>query len=107
MKIIYISGPMSGYLNKNYDAFNEAAAKLRMQGYEVLNPAEPPEIDGWEWADYMRRDIVMLMEADTIATLPNWDQSRGAKIEVDLAKNLGMNVIEVISLLKEEMIKVG
>ena len=32
---IYIAGPMTGYPNFNFDAFNEAAAILRDAGWTV------------------------------------------------------------------------
>lgn len=99
METIYISGPMSGYPNKNYDAFNQAAEALRGKGFRVLNPAEPPDVEGWEWVDYMRRDVIMLMEADGVATLPDAHRSKGARIEINLAKELGMSVVPIERLL--------
>jgi len=40
MKTIYLSGPMSGLPGFNFPAFHAAAAKLRADGFTVLNPAE-------------------------------------------------------------------
>lgn len=37
---IYIAGPMRGYPEFNFPAFNEATAKLRAEGHDVFNPAE-------------------------------------------------------------------
>ena len=36
----YIAGPMTGRPNNNFQAFHAAAANLRGQGHEVVNPAE-------------------------------------------------------------------
>ncbi len=47
----------------------------------------------------MRRAIAALMQADAVVKLPGWNQSRGANIEVKLAVNLGMPVIDYETLL--------
>jgi hypothetical protein len=40
----------------------------------------------------MRRDIKALMDCDTVATLPGWQDSCGASLEVHIGKALGMTV---------------
>ena len=87
---IYVAGPMTGLPDHNFPAFMAAAAKLRDQGHHVENPADGGLVDGWTWADYMRRCIGQLITCDTIALLPNWHTSRGAMIELRLAEDLGM-----------------
>ena len=108
---IYLSGPMTGLPEYNYRAFHAAARKLRSLGHTVVNPAELHP-HGWlrrllhrvlrvlrlvrgkqlapTWADYMRADIRALLDCEAIALLPGWEQSRGARIEVSLAAELGM-----------------
>lgn len=91
MKIIYISGPMSGLPDLNFPAFNAAAAELRADGYTVLNPAEKQE-EGkpdMTWEDYMRIDIRMMMDCNAIYMLPGWTKSRGARLEQLIAVELG------------------
>lgn len=90
---IYLSGKMSGIKNFNRDYFNKVAEKLRLTGREIYNPAEiigPPE---WSWADYMRRALELMMHCDTIYVLQGYESSRGAKIEIALAKELEMTII--------------
>lgn len=93
---LYVCGPMTGFENFNYDAFNLAAAHLRLSGYEVENPADAEgenttgEPQLWHW--YMRRAITKLMLCDGIALLDGWEASKGAQIEVNLAYNLGMEL---------------
>ena len=36
---IYIAGPMSGYPNLNWNAFDEKEKQLTAAGFEVVNPA--------------------------------------------------------------------
>ena len=37
---IYIAGPMTGYAEMNFPAFNTAAARVRALGHEAVNPVE-------------------------------------------------------------------
>ena len=93
--IIYISGPMTGLPEFNFPAFHAAAAQLRGLGYQVINPAEFGEGEGKTWADYMRKDIKALMDCTHVAVLPRWENSKGARLEVYLAGQLGMPVKDV------------
>ena len=92
---VYISGPMSGLADSNYPAFFVAAERARELGYEPLNPAEnAPE--GGTHDQYMRRGIRMLMDADEVWMLPNWSLSRGAFLEIHIAKNIHTPVYELV-----------
>ena len=86
---IYVSGPMTGVPGLNRPAFNRAAKMLRKKGYKVINP---PELDRNEprrsWEGCLQRDITYLMQCDKVATLPRWNKSRGAKLEIYIAKML-------------------
>lgn len=88
---VYISGPMTGLPGYNYQAFLEAETKLRAQGYEVENPArnEPQDC----WLDYMRQAVAQLAECDAVHLLPGWKDSRGAQVEYQLARGLGLWVM--------------
>ena len=89
----YISGPMSNLPEFNYPAFHAAAAQLRSEGLEVVNPAELTEpAEHLEWHHYMRADIKALMDCDVVYVLDGWHESKGARIEVNLAYDLGMKV---------------
>ncbi len=101
MKKVYIAGPMTGYDDWNFPAFFEAERQLLELGYEVINPAHN---DGstyeealasansgkhsWGW--YMRRDLKHVLEVDIICLLPNWRSSKGALLEVEVAKALDL-----------------
>lgn len=91
MKVIYLSGPMTGYPQLNFPAFNLAAARLRVHGLTVMNPAELCP-DGGTWAACMRADIRALCECDTIVMLPGWEKSNGAHLELQLAHRLEMDI---------------
>lgn len=87
---MYISGPMTSHPEYNFPLFNATADMLRTRGYTVENPATKGVIDGWEWEDYLRYDLRALSHCDAIYTLPGWQESRGARLEVHVATELGM-----------------
>lgn len=89
---IYISGPMTGYPDFNRDLFNRVALELRSQGCTVLNPAEIQGHDDWDWSDWMREAIKMLLFARSVVLLPDWNSSRGASLEYEIAFNLGLEI---------------
>jgi hypothetical protein len=115
--ILYLAGPMTGKSFLNYPAFFRAEETLKVNGFDVLNPArideqyptecmKPQRIVGfyevydfckacaecnfrtWQW--YMRKAVAMLLQADGVALLPEWTESRGAKVEVKIADCLEM-----------------
>lgn len=89
---IYVAGPMTGIDDFNYPAFNAVADRLRVQGYEVENPAEHGTVKGAQWADYMAYDLTRLGLCGAIYLLPGWSKSKGAIIEKNLAAALGMDI---------------
>ncbi|CRM05332.1 DUF4406 domain-containing protein [Pseudomonas sp. WP001] len=103
MKRIYLSGPMTGLPDLNFPAFASMTDSLRAGGHTVTNPAELNP-DGGSWNDCMRRDIAALMECDTVATLPGWEHSKGACLEVLIAKRLGMTVVDAHDLVTREAV---
>lgn len=108
---LYIAGPMTGYPDFNYPAFHAAAEHLRAAGYDVLNPAdseaENTTGEPQEWTWYMRRAIAMLVQADGIALLPGWTESKGARLEAYLAEVLDMQAQRVEAWLGMEDVPAG
>lgn len=99
MKCIYLSGPMTGLPEGNRPAFMDAAQRLRSRGFTVINPAEYGSAED-DWYAAMRRDIRMLMDADAVVTLPGWERSRGARLEVYVASQLKMPVYTLAAFLR-------
>lgn len=86
----YISGPMRGYPNDNYDYFDKVETQLVDQGWKVLNPARHFEgSHDREWSEYMEKDYLDVIAADALFLLPGWQDSEGARLEVQVAKSLG------------------
>lgn len=97
--ITYICGPMSGLPDFNYPAFNSAAKQLRDRGHTVFNPAENGLASSAPWTSHMRADIRMLMGCDRVVTLPGYRGSKGATLEVHIARALGMDVVSLAQVL--------
>lgn len=96
MITLYLSGPMTGLLNLNRPAFFRAERELRQLGYDIVNPARVHGPDTWDWSDYVRADLLaMLSFCSGVATLPHWEQSKGANLEVLVAGRLGWPVQSV------------
>ena len=86
---VYLSGPMTGMPGLNFAAFNAAAAMLRAEGVEVVNPAEI-KLANPTWEACMRADIKALCDCDAICLLPGWEQSKGSHLELHLAHRIGL-----------------
>src|SRR6185436_17305896 len=90
---IYIAGPMTGLPEFNFPTFNAMAENLRAQGWHVENPADHGDTEGAEWADYLRFDIESLASCEAIMLLPGWSKSKGANLEVHIAKQIGVTIL--------------
>lgn len=90
--IYYLAGPMAGYADHNHPNFREAATALRQQGYTIVNPADYGNLDHLSWQTVMKRDIHALLWCDAVIVLPGWEESRGAKLETDIARRLEMPI---------------
>lgn len=99
---VFISGPMTGYDDFNYPAFHKAARLLRAQYQmplspahheitgEELDPPTPDEAQSWEY--YMRRSIRIMLSCEAVYMLAGWEDSRGARFEHHIAKQLNMTI---------------
>jgi hypothetical protein len=93
MNRIYISGPMTGIHNFNRRAFDAEAARLRALGYTVVNPAELNDNDSVTWHEALRKDLIALLECDTVALLEGWQRSNGAHLEMNVAHRVGIDIV--------------
>jgi hypothetical protein len=99
MTKIYISGPMTGYPEYNYPAFFEAESHLafELSDVNILNPARIDDGEEQKFQHeriyYIRKSIELLLEATHIFVLPGWEKSEGAKLEIAIAKELGLKFL--------------
>lgn len=92
---VYISGPITGIDFGNRFAFSCARSALELCGYEVIDPSEVQLSDAATWADYMKADLKLLLDCDYIYMLEGWENSKGARLERELAENLGIEEIDL------------
>lgn len=92
---IYISGKITGLpLNKVAKKFAYHSQLLELKGYEPVNPLIISPFEEFKsWHEYMIDDIKVLFECDAIYLLRDWGQSRGARIEYQIAKELGLKIL--------------
>lgn len=91
---VYVSGPMRGYPDFNYPAFDAAAERLRALGCEVVNPVDIGRAFGTaeeinaspELVEkVLRADLAAVADCDTIYLLSGWTTSEGARRELNVA----------------------
>jgi hypothetical protein len=93
---IFLSGPMTGVPEWNHPLFNRVAIELRLAGFAVCNPAEFYEGDTTrDRAEYMRESMTGLLKSDMVVALPGWQQSKGAVVELAVALQLDLPVVEL------------
>jgi len=92
---VYISGKITGLdYQQAFANFERAEKFLIEQGFEPVNPMKKvSEQEGKTWKEYMLEDIAMLWDCDAIYLLSNWTDSRGAKIEYVIARQLELKIV--------------
>lgn len=109
---IYIAGPMTGYPDHNFPAFDSAERRLCKQGLNVISPAEIDRVVfGWgtfppkdtnipmfstKKDTIIRRDIAIIFDMDAehsaLYMLDGWFDSPGACLERAVARYRGMKI---------------
>lgn len=102
---LYVAAPMTGLPNHNIPAIRAATRTLQDMGHEVTSGVELCDQDGSspnltlrsgdaQWRSYLARDIAHVAGPDVqgVVALDGWQQSRGAQLEVHVARELGKPV---------------
>lgn len=74
---------------------------MRQLGHDVFSPHENGLESQAPWAAHMRVDIAALTLCGRFALLPGWTDSKGARIEHDIACALNMQVRPVEHYLQQ------
>lgn len=95
-KRVYLSGPIAGV--KNYKGlFIFANYLVRMcDARQVFDPASQIP-DNLSYEEAMKRCVRTLTDHDAIVMFPDWGVSKGSKIEHEVAKACGMDVVYLSS----------
>ena len=109
--LLYLAGPMRGYKDFNFPAFDECQHYLELAGFHVVNPAEQDRINGFdptglngedyelEALDFDLREALsrdfdwIINHVDAVVMLPGWEKSRGATTEKFVAELVGVEVM--------------
>lgn len=112
---LYIAGPMTGRPNFNFPAFDCAVASLEHTGLECVSPADLDEYgtrheainspDGAPgsggagnstWGDFLARDVKVIADVvDGVALMPEWETSKGARLEAFICRHVGKPVFYI------------
>ncbi len=95
---VYLSGPVTGRdPHETEHLFKIAEKAVRNLGLEPVNPLNfcTPDM---EWCEAMKVCIRVLLDCHLITMLPGWEESKGAPIEYNLAKELGINNLNLKQL---------
>jgi len=90
---IYIAGKITGLTFEEAEsAFMFAEGVLERAGHTPLNPMRlVDQSEGRRYEEYLSDALrIMIVDAEAVYFLNNWNQSRGAKIEHATARALGM-----------------
>lgn len=94
MAKVYISGQITGLnFDEAFKNFEDAEKEVKEMGGVPVNPMKLDHKVNADWYDFMEKDIAALLRCDGIYMLKNWGESRGARCEYSLAKELGLNVV--------------
>lgn len=94
MKKCYIAGKIGDLPRQEvYDNFYKGKIEVIALGYAALSPLDLPHNHNKTWSKYMREDLRAMLECDAVYSLRNWRDSNGATIEVNLALQVGIDII--------------
>lgn len=89
---VFISGKITNCWNYRTN-FNKAENDLGYEYGAIFNPAKFFSDIELDHADYLHICFAMIDIVDTVAFLPNWEESIGSKMEMEYAKKLDKNII--------------
>lgn len=110
-KKMYLSGPMRGYAEFNFPAFERVTNIIRAErsDIELITPHElenacdfdPDKFDPYTDSNVkdhlkkvLKRDAEFVLESDCVLTMHGWEDSKGASAEVMLAQAAGIPCFE-------------
>ena len=87
--VVYLAGAITG-VDGYKEIFRLWEKRLIASGYTVLNPAHLPF--GMPKRAYMPICMAMLEQADVLALIPGWEESKGVQLEIEYATYQGKEI---------------
>lgn len=97
---VFISGKITGIEADAEDIFLEVEEYLKNKGCSVVNPMKLPHNHDKTWESYMKETLTELLTCDAIYILSNAKDSKGAELEIRVAKATGIIPIYQDDLLE-------
>ena len=90
----YIAGYIGDLLPAEFESNFEKAEKECVElGFDPVSPLKLDHNHDRSWTSYMKEDLIELLKCDLIYVQKNWRFSPGAKIEIQTAISVGIDVI--------------
>ena len=115
-RVVYVAGPYSAPTHTgiaaNILAARECAMKVWQAGAAAicphLNTHSHFEVDsGLTYQDYMDGDFEILKKCDAVFMMPTWEQSKGAKMEHEFARQHFIPILFSLDTLKSWLASKG
>lgn len=96
---VYIAGKITGLDYEEAESyFMFASTVLEKAGHTPINPLDKvSEQEGKSWVEYMCEDMAFVLTADALYMLSNWQDSKGARVEHAVARELGLPIFYAAS----------
>lgn len=91
---VYIAGKVSGLapeeFHKKFNECRDEVAKHVEYG-DIITPTDLCD-DDWDWDKCMETCIPVMMKCDLVVMMPDWVDSKGAKVEKKIAHEAGIPI---------------
>lgn len=96
-RTVYLSGKIGGLewgdAVHNFQVAEHYVKKELFLVRKIVNPTQNSLPRTASWEEHLAKDLNDMIDCDTIAMLPNWQDSSGAKLEHEFAKVRGYNIV--------------
>jgi hypothetical protein len=93
-KKCYIAGKIGDLPEEIYKAnFEKAKNHVVQLGLIPISPIDLPHDHDKSWRSYMIEDLTTMMQCSFVYVMDGWLESKGARIEIELARKLQIKIL--------------